>query len=75
MTLDEIKQELQELTKVRRAGTADELMSALRVAANKLPRMTEAELDQRLKSLEAQLGDWWVIWDNVNRSYGIIPQS
>jgi hypothetical protein len=77
MTLDEIKQELQKLTKERRAGVDDQLMSSLREALTPTapPKLTHAELHQHEQALESRLGDWWVIWDRVNQSYGIIPRE
>jgi hypothetical protein len=77
MGVEEIRQALLALTKVRRKGVDDSLFSSLRGALTPDAPMpiTYTELDQREKELEQRLGLFWVIWDEQNQSYGIIPQE
>jgi hypothetical protein len=77
MTLEEIKQALIALSHLRRAGVDDSLMSDLRqsLTPNAPRRITQEELRQKEKELEERIEGFWLIWDAVNRSYGIIPQE
>lgn len=77
MSLEEIKQALLELTRLRRAGVDDELMSHLRrsLKPDAPKRITEAELRQKEKELEARIDGFWLIWDTGNQGYGILPQE
>lgn len=76
MTLVEIRQALLELTLVRRAGVDDQILSSLAALTPNLPkRISQNELYQREKELEAKLAEWWLIWDRTNESYGIIPRE
>jgi hypothetical protein len=77
MTLAEIMQVLRALTKERRAGVDDQMMSFLRTSLTPdgPQKITQAELHQREEALEARLGEWWLTWDEANQSYGIIPRE
>lgn len=77
MSLEEIRQALVELSRLRRAGVDDSLMSHLRQSLTpNAPRgVTQAQLYEKEQALEAQLGDFWLIWDSTNSSYGIIPRE
>jgi hypothetical protein len=68
MSVEEIRQALLELTKVRLPGVADSLISNLREALTPdAPRaVTYEELRQREEALEQRLGLFWVIWDGIN---------
>ena len=77
LSLDEIQQALRALTKERRAGVDDMFFRRLQEALTPdAPRkLNPQELREREKELEAQLFDWWLIWDQANQSYGIIPRE
>ncbi len=76
MGVEEIRQALLALTKVRRKGADDSFFRSLRESLTpNAPRpITYTELDQREKELEQRLEGFWVIWEKVNDCYGIIPR-